>query len=592
MDLPQPLAPWGPYLSLFPRDLALSLGPVLQRLSLAVGPLRVRRPSGEGDPDGFDGLDRHGPYERLLPSEWLLAEEAPEEFLRRAAAGEHTFLRTSRPEPGGTRISVALFDAGPGQLGSPRIAQLAALIVLARRAEAAGARFGWAVLQEPASPLLTEVTPAAVLRLLASRTSFEATDSQIEAWSTRLSGWKELDDAWIVGVHHPGVPPLDCSASLLQIWDALDPRVRRVKVAVRRAGLPAGEVALDLPDDATCARLLRDPFGAEASVPRRVAPGAAPASNLVFSGNGTKIFARGREGEVLAIPVPNSPRAVPGRVRRYDIGQRAPAVAAGLAGRAVAVVTTRDGGVVLHLTHKRDDSAFYQISFPEDPARAAGFQPVPGDCLRPLLQVRSRLLVLDGEGGLFRFQDAGGERWLLRLAPRTVAAVSFPAHVAWVEPASPGRSARICISGGGSPSEVRDLEGTSADEAFFGCGGGLAHPQYGLVAVRRDEWTWTIFFREGARDLTPFSRSRVVGVGRIPGREDPALLLLDEDRRTLVLTGLRGTRTLPPASSPIEHVAASHTAPTIAYSTVDGEVVIYSLKRNAVVARLVPEGEG
>ena len=591
MELPRPLAPWGSYLSLFPRDLALSLGPVLQRLSLAVGPLRVRRPSGEGDPDGFDGLDRRGPYDRLLPSEWLLAEEAPEEFLRRAAAGEHTFLHLSRPEPGGTRISVALFDAGPGQLGSPRIAQLAALIVLARRAEAAGARFGWAVLQEPDSPLLTEVTPAAVLRLLAAKTPFEATDAQIEAWSTRLSGWKELDDAWIVGVHRSGLPPVDRSASLLQISDALDPRARCVKVAVRRGGLPAGEVALDLPDDATCARLLRDPFGAEAPAPRRVAPGAAPASNLVFSGNGTKIFARGQDGEVLAIPVPNSPRAVPGRVRRYDIGTKTPVVAAGLAGRAVAVVTAHESGVVLHLTHRRDDSAFYQISFPEDSARAAGFQTVAGDRLQPLFQVRSRLLVLDGEGGLFRFQDEGGERSLLHLAPRTVAAVPFPFHVAWVEPAAPGRSARICISGGGSPSEVRDLEGYSADEAFFGCGGGLAHPQYGLVAVRRDERRWTIFFRDGSRELTPFSGSQVVGVGRIPGREDLGLLLLDEDRRTLVLTGLHGTRTLPPAASPIEHVTASHAAPYIAYSTMGGEVAIYSLKRNAVVARLVPEAE-
>jgi hypothetical protein len=592
MELPRPLAPWGPYLSLFPRDLALSLGPFLQRLSLTVGPLRVRRASGEADPDGFDGLDRRGPYDRLLASEWLLAEEAPEEFLRRAAAGEHTFLGLARPEPGGSRLSVALFDAGPGQLGSPRIAQLAALIVLARRAEAAGVRFGWAILQDPDGPLHSEVSPAAVLRLLASRTPFEATDAQIAAWSARLDGWKELDDAWIVGAHRPGPLPVSHNASHLHIWDALDPRARRVKVAVHRRGLPAGEVALDLPEDAVCARLLRDPFGAEAPAPRKVAPGAAPASNLVFSGNGTKIFARGRDGEILAIPVPNSPRAVPGRVRRYDIGQKTRVVAAGLAGRSVAVVTARDEGVVLHLTHKRDDSAFYQISFPGDPSRSAGFQSVAGDRLQPLFQVRSRLLVLDGEGGLFHFQDAGGERSLLRLALRTAAAVTFPAHVAWVEPSSPGRSARICISGGRSPSEVQDLEGFSADEAFFGCGGGLAHPLYGLVAVRRDERTWTILFRDGAREVIPPRGSRVVGVGRLPGRETPGLLLLDGDRRTLTLAGPQGTRTLPPVSSEIEHVAASHATPTLAYSTADGEVAIYSLEHNAVLARLVPEGEG
>jgi hypothetical protein len=117
MDLPRPLAPWGAYLSIFPRDLALSLGPVLQRLSSALGPLKARRSSGEGEADGFDGLARRGSYDRLLATEWMLADEAPDEFTRRAVMGEHIFLRIHHPAPGGSRVSVALFDAGPAQLG-------------------------------------------------------------------------------------------------------------------------------------------------------------------------------------------------------------------------------------------------------------------------------------------------------------------------------------------------------------------------------------------------------------------------------------------------------------------------------------------
>jgi hypothetical protein len=589
MELPRPLAPWGPYLSLFPRDLALSLGPVLQRLSLAVGSLRVRRPSGEGDPDGFDGLDRRGPYDRLLASEWLLAEEAPEEFLRRAAAGEHTFLRTSRPEPGGTRISVALFDAGPGQLGAPRIAQLAALIVLARRAETAGVRFGWAILQEPEAPLATEVTPAAVLRLLASRTPHEATDAQIVAWSARLEGWRELDDAWIVGAHRLGPLPMTRSASHLQIWDALDPHARRVQVAVLRGGLPGREIALDLPEDAVCARLLRDPFGAEAPAPRRVAPGAAPASNLVFSGNGVKIFSRGRDGEVLAIPVPNSPRAAPGRVRRYDIGRKTRVVAAGLAGRSVALVTAGQGGVDLHLTHKRDTSAFDRIGFPDGGEETAPFCPGSGDRLQPLFQVRSRTFAVDGEGGLFHFQDVEGERALVCLAPRTVAAAPFREHVVWVEPASAERAARVCNSSTNFPERALPLEGFAAGEAVFGDGGGLADPHFGLLAVRRDESTWEVLFREGRRRFT--GASGVVGVGRLPRGTEPGLLLLDDDGKSLVLTGPDWSRRLPSVSAEIVQVAASPTSPAIAYATADGEVAIYSLRADALLARLVPETE-
>src|SRR5262249_5457795 len=159
--------------------------------------------------------------------------EAPEEFLRRAATGEHTFLRLARPEPRGSRRSVVLFDAGPGQLGSPRIAQLAALIVLARRAQAADARFGWAVLQRPETPLKNEVTPVSVMHLLLSRTPYEPGEDHLEAWSRTLAEWQDLDDLWIVGAPGLGVPAA-LRASRLEIRDVLEPGVRRLAVAVRR----------------------------------------------------------------------------------------------------------------------------------------------------------------------------------------------------------------------------------------------------------------------------------------------------------------------------------------------------------------------
>lgn len=134
MELPRSLAPWAPYLDLFPRDIGLALGPVVRRIALAVEPLAAHALSGSGDPDGFDGLSNRGSYDRLLASEWLLSEELPDEFLRRAAEGEHVFLKIGRREPVRSRLSVVLFDVGPNQLGSPRIAHLAALIVMARRA--------------------------------------------------------------------------------------------------------------------------------------------------------------------------------------------------------------------------------------------------------------------------------------------------------------------------------------------------------------------------------------------------------------------------------------------------------------------------
>src|SRR5439155_13952906 len=68
IDLPRALAPWRAYLELFPRELALALWPLVQRLDVAIGPLRVHTLAGAGDPDGFDGITRRGSYEHLLLS--------------------------------------------------------------------------------------------------------------------------------------------------------------------------------------------------------------------------------------------------------------------------------------------------------------------------------------------------------------------------------------------------------------------------------------------------------------------------------------------------------------------------------------------
>ena len=61
-----------------------------------------------GELRGYDGLTRRGSPERLLISEWLLATEAPDEFVRRAAFNEQAFLRPAFRQPQGGRRAVAL----------------------------------------------------------------------------------------------------------------------------------------------------------------------------------------------------------------------------------------------------------------------------------------------------------------------------------------------------------------------------------------------------------------------------------------------------------------------------------------------------
>ena len=149
MKLPPALQPWSQWLDLFAVDLGTSLGEMVRHLDLAVGAIHKKRASHEGEPDGYDGLSHKGSYERLVTSEWLLAEVWPNEFLRRAVSGEQLFLKRAFEDKGGSLRSVVLFDVGPSQLGTPRLAHLAVLIVLAQRAQRAKASFQWGILQQP-----------------------------------------------------------------------------------------------------------------------------------------------------------------------------------------------------------------------------------------------------------------------------------------------------------------------------------------------------------------------------------------------------------------------------------------------------------
>ena len=187
--LPEALRPWAASLSLFPTDLALSVGAHVARLSAALGPLRALSTEEGGEPQGYDGLSRRGSPERLLMSEWLMALEAPDEFIRRAAFGEQAFLRPAFRQPRGGRRTVVLLDAGPEQLGAPRIAHLALLVVLARRAESAGAGFVWGSLQAPPSPVpFSRVDAASVETWLKSRTHAPASAAQLAAWRRPSGG--------------------------------------------------------------------------------------------------------------------------------------------------------------------------------------------------------------------------------------------------------------------------------------------------------------------------------------------------------------------------------------------------------------------
>ena len=615
MDLPPALAPWAPYLDLFPRELGCALGPMVRRLDRALGPLRISRQADEGDPDGFAGITRRGPYDRLLLSEWLLAEEAPAEFTRRAVMSEHAFLQLARSEPAAARVSVALFDAGPEQLGSPRIVHLAALLVLARRAEAAGVPFYWGVMQQwdPAPgqeeapdapkalspgeteiPLHSGVTHAGIRHLLSARSPYRVTDPCLAAWREQLGSSIGADDLWIVGGRRLAALPSSRGAALLQLWDAVEPGVREVRAAVEGSTLGA-EFALELPEEPACARLLRDPFAS--SVAEAVRRGAryVPCSNLLFTGGIRRVITRGRGNSVITYPIPGTPRDSAGKPKQYRVKGSGAIIAAGQFGKVVLVVLATDRPNVLALecvsgNEGRLSSGAYSgadhVVF-----TAPSSELLPCQVSPVWHETKGDLLFLDAAGKLVRLARAGSLHCSAGVEADGVLAMAPLAHgVVYVA----RRDSRyVVVLAAGDGKELVYPLGDECLRAFFGYGGPLAHPRYGLLILESSAGQWTVLHARGRSSFVAPSGTTVVGVAASQdgedGRTGPALVVLESDERTLSLLAQTWSHSLPPASADIAHAAVSSMSPHVAYSTVRGEVVIYSLVHQAVVYRMTGE---
>ncbi|MGO1001540.1 hypothetical protein [Lysobacter sp. CA196] len=212
MRVPEALKPWRPWLDWFDADIVDLLGELLLRLHPMLGAFRMRAQHGVAEPEGIDDLRRRGHYERLLLSEWALADEVPEEFDRRAAGGEHLFLSPKLVAREADALTAAVFDTGPGQLGAPRLVHVAMWILLAERAQAAKARFAWGVLGAP-GVLHPADAPERLKQLLQARSLVPGGEGNAQdARDRHEREWRcALDDAdpspgerWSIGAHAAG----------------------------------------------------------------------------------------------------------------------------------------------------------------------------------------------------------------------------------------------------------------------------------------------------------------------------------------------------------------------------------------------------
>jgi hypothetical protein len=598
-ELPAALAPWAAQLAALPVDLALALAPWLGRLALAIGPLSAAVARRTGEPDGYHGVSRRGSYERMIATEWGLADEFPEEFLRRAAMGEHLFFELAHREPRGALRSAAILSAGPAQLGSPRLVHLAALIVLARRAAAAGAGFQWGILEDRGRRLSGAVDAAAIQHLLDARTAVAAAPDALAGWLDALGG-DPARDLWFIGGADDAAIARVAGAACLVVDDPLEPRRRVVDVEILRRGVPV-RLRLELPEPAQCARLLRDPF-AQASGATTSYRGGRPLG-VRFSADGRQLLVELADGSALRWPIPNSPRDKPGTPRRWQPAAGRTVVAIGFAQRAVlaATATAKDPGAI-ELHHPSYASLRVKLWHNSAMALAAmlgGRLPLRvGTCgivrlgrhvgADLVLEIAGHLVVVPG----FSMWPPGGE--LLTALPfdpaaqggtaRLLATAFGTAGVVWAESAPDGMIRIVRATGRGNR-RLGHVGRPHLGRAMFGFATPDGEAGWGAIAVQIDGERWLVSSQAVAPAVIACA-DPVLGVCSLDG----ALALLTRARPDRLVWQWRDRReALPPSASPIWAAAVCTQRPVLAWVTEAGMVNVYSMQHRAILARLYCE---
>lgn len=312
---------WWDELTFLAPDVRSDYGRLLNQLERGFTPIPAR--PDEGDPAGWAGLTRRGRWERLLTSDWALAEAAPEEFIRRAGEGELSYWQLAREARRQSREVLVWVDSGPDQLGACRLVQLALLFYLQHLCQVSGGRFYWGVIQAP-QKLYDQLGRDEVQTYLRSR-SLEAAQQPVEAVSAVQS--------WCIG----------CADWLSRVPASF------ARVALRQASAESVELEfrgrklnLQLPPGERASRLLKDPFS-------WVKPGGPSESRVNSSGGVLRFSQCGRKllvvepERVLVIPLPSSPREPAGRTRVFHLRRQGTVMAVAWERNALYVAQESEG---------------------------------------------------------------------------------------------------------------------------------------------------------------------------------------------------------------------------------------------------------
>lgn len=581
--LPDPLQHWAPELEGLSDTSLAAFAPWLPRLAAALGPFVDARADGTEEPEGFDGIANKGRYERLLISEWLLAEEAPLEFMRRAAMGRQLFTKLARKQPAQSRCCVVLLDAGPAQLGAPRLAQLAALIVLARRAREASARLVWGIVQGP-TQLREGFDQAGVLALIAARTWTPVDREQLEAWRDHLRAIDlQADERWLLSD-----PSAAAAARSSGPWATLwitEPlprpgdgfaRTLALEVHDNARSRPPRSLALALPEDQRAVVIFREPF-------RRAPPVVAPIERRRFAQwtfpvprriwidqAGRRIFARTPEGAVFGFHIPSSPNEEPGHPRLVTPRPDASILAVTARGRRMISLSVEQGQLVLDSAHKSN-----QTTLTTRHSTLAGLvRSLRGD----------ETLMFDQHGYLLHTQ--AGQLWRLRaseeglecqvLVEQGAGAIALNSSLTLLAVNHPG-GPRICSV---SATETRQLSAGDPGAEIVGFGWGLLGSHPPLLCRRSDGGYFVKWEGPDCAVDPPGPGERIIGTTLTNNSREvpmPGLLLIDASRRKIVHTGQDAAVVLKSFAAPISAATLGSSRGLVVAWTEDQQLWVYDL---------------
>jgi hypothetical protein len=556
VTLPGALRRFRHELDIFPSEIQSALGRLLPPLARLLGNESSASDYSEA-PDGFDGVVRRGPYERLLASEWGLHSVAPLEFLRRAADAEHAFYALSYEQPRSRRGSVVLLDSGAEQLGGCRIVQLALLVLLHERARRQGARFRWRSLSDSSQALHTGLDAVAVRGFLTARSAF------VTEAAHAISAAREHaeEESWLIGSPRLLAQAPDV-AHAIALRERPEPGPEAVEVAL--LGRAPRRVTLELPKGPIATRLLRNPF--DAPKPLRLARSERPSAGFSINAQGNRVFYLTEDGRLASL-TSNLGRTTVAPPRFYESSNGMQIVAAGSAHKRVNWLSVSRGLVAVQSSKVLRPGGARVATCP-GPLLSAG------ETLWPLELSTNPVCAafVASDRSLFRVDFdrqlceplASGVSALTSLGSGTIAAT--------VEKGQKGGPC-VIIAGPTTLREVRyehagavsDLRAVNAHRLFLGRHEGDRYHIACLLADRGETWD--------ERTLRPPSGTTVIGIVEASGSAaDAGLLLLDEDRRRLSTVARAHSYDVLRSDTPISEVQIASWHGRVAYRTRDYRV--------------------